>query len=231
MTSDQSLRERSDPAADPLRTASQARSPAGPGDAGDGGDPACWACLVCEECGAVVSEGHRAGCSHSSQPAGPLRAGSRAAGLPGGKPTAVEDPRARNPVTAPAAAARASSCQCRERIPSGHVRALQRAPSRLPDPPARAMTIRSALAAHHAQHWLPARRGPRARRAARPAPERSSAGSSRESSSATWLANKALIAAACAALAAGGAGSPSLPVIDARTRCSLISACTSRLAS
>ena len=69
MTSDQSLRERSDPAADPLRTASQARSPAGPGDAGDGGDPACWACLVCEECRAVVSEGHRAGCSHSSQPA------------------------------------------------------------------------------------------------------------------------------------------------------------------
>ena len=27
-----------------------------------GGDPACWASLVCFECGAVVSEGHRAGC-------------------------------------------------------------------------------------------------------------------------------------------------------------------------
>ncbi len=28
-----------------------------------GGDPACWAGLVCQECGAVISEGHRAGCS------------------------------------------------------------------------------------------------------------------------------------------------------------------------
>ena len=27
-----------------------------------GGDPACWAGLVCAECGAVVSEGHRADC-------------------------------------------------------------------------------------------------------------------------------------------------------------------------
>ena len=70
MTSDQPLRGRSDPAADPLLPASQARSPARSGDAGDGGDPACWACLVCEECGAVVSEGHRAGCFYSSQPAG-----------------------------------------------------------------------------------------------------------------------------------------------------------------
>ncbi len=75
MTSDQAPRGRSEPAADPLRAASQARSPAGSGQAEDGGDPACWACLVCEECGAVVSEGHRAGCSHSSQPASPLRAG------------------------------------------------------------------------------------------------------------------------------------------------------------
>ena len=62
-------------------------------------------------------------------------------------------------------------------------------------------------------------------------PECASAGSSRESSLATWLANKALIAAAWAAVAAGDAGSPSLPVIDARTRRSLISACTSRLVS
>ena len=62
-------------------------------------------------------------------------------------------------------------------------------------------------------------------------PERASADSSRESSLATWLANKALIAAAWAAVVAGGAGSPSLPVIDARTRCSLIGARTSRLTS
>ncbi len=75
MTSDQPLRERSEPAADPLQAATQAAG----SEAGDGGDPACWACLVCEECGAVVSEGHRTGCSYSSRssrPASPLRAGS-----------------------------------------------------------------------------------------------------------------------------------------------------------
>ena len=27
-----------------------------------GGDPACWAHLICPECGAVISEGHQAGC-------------------------------------------------------------------------------------------------------------------------------------------------------------------------
>ena len=31
-------------------------------DASAGGDPACWAHLVCPDCGAVESEGHRAGC-------------------------------------------------------------------------------------------------------------------------------------------------------------------------
>jgi len=73
MTSDQPLRGRSEPASDPLRAVTEA---AESGEAGDGGDPACWACLVCEECGAVVSEGHRAGCSRSARPAGPLRAGA-----------------------------------------------------------------------------------------------------------------------------------------------------------
>jgi len=29
----------------------------------EGGDPVCWAHLVCPECGAIVSEGHRAGCA------------------------------------------------------------------------------------------------------------------------------------------------------------------------
>ena len=33
-----------------------------------GGDPACWAGLVCQECGAVISEGHRSGCSQAEQP-------------------------------------------------------------------------------------------------------------------------------------------------------------------
>ena len=29
------------------------------------GDPVCWAHLVCPECGAIVSEGHRAGCAEA----------------------------------------------------------------------------------------------------------------------------------------------------------------------
>jgi hypothetical protein len=31
-----------------------------------GGDPVCWAHLVCDECGAITTEGHRAGCSAGS---------------------------------------------------------------------------------------------------------------------------------------------------------------------
>lgn len=34
-----------------------------PTGAAEGGDVACWAHLVCQECGAVVSEGHRQGCA------------------------------------------------------------------------------------------------------------------------------------------------------------------------
>lgn len=33
----------------------------------EGGDPVCWAHLVCTECGAIVSEGHRAGCELAEQ--------------------------------------------------------------------------------------------------------------------------------------------------------------------
>lgn len=31
----------------------------------EGGDPVCWAHLVCDECGAITTEGHRAGCSRA----------------------------------------------------------------------------------------------------------------------------------------------------------------------
>ena len=31
----------------------------------EGGDPVCWAHLVCDECGAITTEGHRAGCSQA----------------------------------------------------------------------------------------------------------------------------------------------------------------------
>jgi hypothetical protein len=33
----------------------------------EGGDPVCWAHLVCPECGAIVTEGHRAGCELERQ--------------------------------------------------------------------------------------------------------------------------------------------------------------------
>jgi len=76
MTSDQPLPRPDGLAAHLPPAATRAPSAAGTWEAADGGDPACWACLVCEECGAVISEGHRAGCSHASSPAGPLRAGA-----------------------------------------------------------------------------------------------------------------------------------------------------------
>ena len=34
-------------------------------DAERGGDAACWATLVCPGCGAIETEGHRAGCRHA----------------------------------------------------------------------------------------------------------------------------------------------------------------------
>ncbi len=39
----------------------------GAASAEEGGDAACWAHLVCPGCGAVVSEGHRPGCSLGEQ--------------------------------------------------------------------------------------------------------------------------------------------------------------------
>jgi hypothetical protein len=32
-----------------------------------GGEPACFANLVCQECGAVVTEGHMAGCAAAAE--------------------------------------------------------------------------------------------------------------------------------------------------------------------
>lgn len=68
-------RQRWEAAADPVQPAGGAGPAAGTQEATDGGDPACWACLVCQECGAVISEGHRAGCPQGSDPAGSLQAG------------------------------------------------------------------------------------------------------------------------------------------------------------
>jgi hypothetical protein len=35
--------------------------------ANEAGDPACYAHLVCPECGAVTTEGHRAGCGLAAE--------------------------------------------------------------------------------------------------------------------------------------------------------------------
>lgn len=59
---DEHLAGRTQPAA----SLPQIQAPAVSSGTRDGGDPACWACLVCQECGAVISEGHRATCSEAS---------------------------------------------------------------------------------------------------------------------------------------------------------------------
>ena len=49
----------------------------------EGGDPVCWAHLVCPDCGAMESEGHRAGCGAAPAQApgqAPAQASGPAAG-------------------------------------------------------------------------------------------------------------------------------------------------------
>ena len=69
MSSDHPPRGRGEPATDPARAAHESWPAAEPEEDAEGGDPACWAGLVCQECGAVITEGHRTGCSHGESPA------------------------------------------------------------------------------------------------------------------------------------------------------------------
>jgi hypothetical protein len=48
-------------------TSDETKTPVEPVDVDEAGDTACWASLVCPECGAVESEGHRAGCSLAAE--------------------------------------------------------------------------------------------------------------------------------------------------------------------
>lgn len=69
MTERQPRREDEHADAGPLPSAGEIRmvtplTAAGPED-DEGGDAVCWAHLVCEECGAITTEGHRAGCSQA----------------------------------------------------------------------------------------------------------------------------------------------------------------------
>ena len=63
MTEDQPRREDGNLAAASPPLAGEIRMVAPLEDDEEGGDPVCWAHLVCDECGAITTEGHRAGCS------------------------------------------------------------------------------------------------------------------------------------------------------------------------
>ncbi len=75
MSSDKPLRERRESAADPVPAAGERAGERWAAAEADedwaGGDPVCWAALVCQECGAMISEGHRDGCSQAADSAGP----------------------------------------------------------------------------------------------------------------------------------------------------------------
>ncbi len=62
MTEDQPQRE-DDPAVGLASPVGEIRLIAPLEEDQEGGDPVCWAHLVCDECGAITTEGHRAGCS------------------------------------------------------------------------------------------------------------------------------------------------------------------------
>jgi hypothetical protein len=75
MSSDHPPRGRGEPATDSVGAAHETWPAAEDEEYGEGGDPACWAGIVCQECGAVISEGHRSGCSQEESAwAGPVTA-------------------------------------------------------------------------------------------------------------------------------------------------------------
>jgi len=68
MSSDHPPQGRGEPATGPVRVAHETWPAPELEEDEQGGDPSCWAGLVCQECGAVISEGHRCGCSHRELP-------------------------------------------------------------------------------------------------------------------------------------------------------------------